>query len=339
MKRKTHWFEGLMNLNNQLNFDLTAGFSNETQLSAIIEWYKTYISRDIIYSGTAEEQYYAYIKDIRQLLEQADNLTLFTMVERGYDQLLLSEPTSQEAINQKNMNGMTLLHLAAVQGYPFTTAALLSKEADPKQRNQQKQLPIHSACFIPLMMLRDSLHKKEIIINMLFQAAPETILIGDDQGNTAFHYMAKKGFNVLLEQHIKKNTRGIFLHNRFHRFPIHEAILGNQLETIQLLMSLKDVSTLTDTKKRAAIHYAACFGSTEILKVCCEHTDNLDVLDADGKTPIILAAKYKNVAALNVLMHQKVNIHLTDHDGKTAQDYCRNTDFERLLQGKITKTF
>lgn len=314
--------------NRQNAFDLTAPYTDKEQLITIANWYSSNVSKDIRFIGTPEEQYHQYIEAIVVFLQLADKLDLFAAIEHGYDQWILAQLFSPTILNQPDALGMYPLHLAALAGYPCTTEVLLSQGANPKQSNKKKQLPIHCALFMPLLAPKDALQKKESIANLLFEYAPETLLVADNRGNTPCHYMAINGFDVLLKSLLDNDPQGAFHHNHVHHYPIHQAILNNHFDIALYLLNIKNVSTLTDSQKRAAIHYAASYGSLSMLEACARYTEDLNTIDTNGKTPLILAAEYKNLDAVKFLIDAGVCLHLRDSSGKKAKDYCHDTEAE-----------
>ena len=265
---------------------------------------------------------------------------------------------TRDKINEPNSNGMTPLHLAAIQGDLDKVDELLSNGADPCVLNKQKQLPIQSSLFIPIIYEPGLRSQKEAIFNRLLTKDPLSLYHQDITGNTVFHCMVVYGFDTLLINLLSIDSQGAFYHNNFfQRYPIHEAIIKHRLDVTKYLLSIEGVAELVDTKNRLAIHYAAEYGTKEILDECCVNVLHINARDSGLKTPLFLAVEAGNIENINnlinhgadaslvdcqkrtilhqavisskknvvdwILQHLSLDIHQLDKLGKTPCDYCQ----------------
>lgn len=135
----------------------------------------------------------------------------------------------------------------------------------------------------------------------------------DDAGNSLAHMVAASGYDKVLDDILKLKPDAALQFNDAHRYPIHVAILNNNLDCVKILLSIPSVVTLEDAEKRAAIHYAALYGNENIMELCCKKTPHLEVGDTEGKTPIILAMEADNEEAKGVLERHGVHLPPSPH--------------------------
>ncbi len=60
-----------------------------------------------------------------------------------------------------------------------------------------------------------------------------------------------------------------------------------------MLLAIDKVEALEDAKMRTALHYAACYGTKEMLEICYKATSDINHHDTEGKTPLKLAREAK----------------------------------------------
>lgn len=221
---------------------------------------------------------------------------------RGYDRFIeANHALISDALNIPNAEGMTPLHLAALNGHVHTVTVLLDLGADPKQVNKQQQLPIYNALMLPFLYDKALKSNKEKIFNLLSVCNPETLAHKDKLGDTVFHALASNGYTQCLNALLHQDTTGAFYSNNYSLYPIHVAILNHRPDIVALLLRIDKVATLTDSNERVALHYAAMYGSAEVVRLCYLATHDINIQDNDGKTPLALALNEHNQGAVDVL--------------------------------------
>ncbi len=297
----------------KLEFDL---LNDAMKLSALKDWFYEHISRDVPY--TDELSYSDYVKMTQELLDQfipslqddpmlvkteLDNLTPIQYAAyRGFDRLIESSVhISENQINEGNASKMTPLHLAAQFGHAYTVEVLLARGADPTKKNELEEIPLHVALAIPLSCTSQFKANKETIFRVLWQSNPSTLAYKDREGNTAIHSMVCHGYDQLISDVLDSYPEGALTSNNYGHYPIHTAILNNQINCAKRLLSNAHVATLADSKYRVAIHYAALYGHKEMMELCYEVTDDLNICDTEGKTALMLAHEAGNHEAKDVL--------------------------------------
>lgn len=174
-----------------MNFDLLCleiGVSMDQPLSKKLEllqgWFQKNISTELHLSGSENEQFEQYKQATEFYLDfvlpetthdmskpnqnfHGDNLVSF-LSYMGFDRVLHSLKIDKALLNTKNSNGLTPLHLAALEGNINTVHMLLSLGADPCILNKQKQYPLFSALILPILY-EDELRQNKIKIFSLLK--------------------------------------------------------------------------------------------------------------------------------------------------------------------------
>lgn len=320
---------------------LTPEFESGAALHKLKCWCHEHISNDIHYQGTEEEQYKQYFILAKNYLdhfiaeavpENAYNMNKIQCAAfEGFHYYLDTLSVESEQWNSATSTGMTPLHLAAVQGHVNTVKTLLAKTANPLIENNNKQLPIQSALFVPILHDSDLIANKEKIFNELAAQAPNSITHQDNGGDSLLHLMAIHGFDSLAKQSLEKNEQLAFCRNNFSRYPIHTAILNHQIAIVRLLLEIAKVNMLADSQGRKPLHYAAMYGQKEMVALCCEHSD-INMKDYANKTPLHLAIEANNIAAIPVLLAKGADVTLIDFENKTALSLAEEKGSEPIKQ-------
>jgi ankyrin repeat protein len=337
-------FETLKKL---LSFDSLG--SDEERLRKLERWCFEEISTDIRFStGSLDEQYSSYLqlaqaylddfipirpKELHQSVPQFDNkTTLEVLVASGMDRALNSLAPSRELINAPDPFGMTLLHVAALAGNFNTVVTLLRLGADPRKPNKQMQLPIFSALVLPIDYEAEEQESKVKIYQFLKETAPDTLNQLDKNGDSVLQMMAVNDFSTLMEELLSTDKALAYKANNHSHFPVHTAILNNNLESVRIILKENDMTNAADSKKRLPIHYAARYSGEEMVALCFDASNTIDPLDIEGKTPFMLAAEVGNESTMQALMLRGANVNLTDAEGQTALHLAvNNRDINTVL--------
>lgn len=123
------------------------------------------------------------------------------------------------------------------------------------------------------------------------QATPKVRAEKNAQGQTLLHVMVLYGFHQLVQETLQTMPALAMQHGKQNGdYPIHTAVLNHQLEVVKLLLAVPGVGRLKNTLHQSALHYAARFGSQDMMRVCCESCPTeINQKDRLGKTPLALA--------------------------------------------------
>ncbi len=324
--------------------------------TAILQaWCREHVSTDIDYNGTVVEQHADYLTLATHYLDDflahipqtnADDSPVFDGLtaiqfasQKGYDRYLVNRPgIAAASLNRATSTGLTALSMAAAMGHFNTVNALLNLGADASKLNQNNQTPMFAALLIPMNHDEALMRKKESIFQALNGAAPGLLTQQDNSGETVFHLMAAYGFNALLTTEIARVPQAVFIRNNYTQYPIHTAILNNRYEIARVLLNIPTVATLTDASHRAALHYAAQYGTQDMVRLCCSTSDDINRLDTANKTPLMLAVEYQNTDVLPVLIEHGADIHLADYRGFTLLHLAIDTMNTILIEWILDNT-
>lgn len=320
-------------------------------LQTLKNWCEKHISRDIAFTGTPQEEYTEYclcaqkyldvflpqaLKYLEQPCDDFDNMnTIQYAALNGYEQFIQSLTTTNPYVfNAANEYEMTPLHLAASEGHLHTVEALLNKGANKDVYNKQNQMPLASALSVTALDYNNTaLHiKKEAIFRML--SSDVSIMHKDISGESVFHLLTKANYPNLLSEILQQVPKGVLITNNRSQYPIHTCFLNlnqeskvNNLATILEHSKDLDIDKLTDSQRKTPLHYAAEYGSKEMIELCIADTKDINKLDSLGQTPLILAARHNNQDAIMVLLAHGAEQSIRDSNKKTFHDYTERKMF------------
>ena len=318
---------------------LTAELEDTEQLQRLKNWWQTDVSSDISFQGTPREEYRLYYNEAKRYLNTflSNKFTHMNAIQyaaiHGYNHYLAQLNEATDAFDQPDKDGMTPLHWAAYKGHIHTVESLLQKGANPIKLNKNSQMPIYSTLLVPVKKSPDLFSHKQTLFNLLFNRAPESINHQDNNGNSVFHLMASDDhFNPLLNEATLAKSHALSQPNKLAQYPVHTAILNHQINNARLLLeSNTGVDKQADREGRVPLHYAAMHGSDELINLCINHSENINIRDTYNKTPLILAAEIGNQEAINALLHHHADQELKDCSNKNYHDYNQRW---ALLQGQ-----
>lgn len=328
--------------------------ASSQQLAQLQQWCEEHIKAEMNDHGTDAERYQQYLalardyldnfiaflpQDMAEAVPAFDGMTGIQYAAlRGYDKFLaLLDASYLDAVNQQTPFGMTALHFAALNGHFQAVKNLVAAGARADISNQNGQYPIHSALELPIQKDERSIPTKVAIFEYLKNQAPSVLTSVDSSGDTIAHLMAVNGFNNLINDLIKDNKDLLFVNNNHSRYPIHTAILNNQLDVVRTLIKVPEMALVKDAEKRTALHYAAKYGNADMVLACCEG-GGINALDTANKTPLITAAEAGNLPAVQALISQGANITLTDYQGFNILHYAVQIQNSSLVNWILENT-
>lgn len=312
--------------------------SSSKNLALLKQWFQEHVSTDVYFSGDENEQFEQY-KEATELYldlilpETTHDIgksnpvlegesVLSALASMGFDRVLFSLKPLQSLLNDKNIDGLTPLHLAALEGHLNTIQVLLSMGADTCILNKQNQYPLFSALILPVLHDDQQRQNKIKIFKLLKDKGNQPLNHRDDNGNTVLHQMALQGFDDLLKETLATNGDLAYIKNNHTHYPIHTAILNNKIQSAILLLRVKDGTTLTDSNGWTPLHYAARFANKPLMEECCKFSTNKDPIDFLGRTPLMLAAELGRLSAVQTLIAHGAKTDLTDSEGFSILHYA-----------------
>lgn len=203
--------------------------------------------------------------------------------------------------NKQISRGMSSLHAAAANGEFAEVKRLLAQGESPQCFNRHQQSPLHSALLMPISHDSDLQENKTAIFKLLYAKAPSLLMHRDASGDTVVQLMAAFGFSELLAELLQSHTEIAFVSNNHSHYPIHTAILNNQIEIVDMLLKIPGVDSLADMHGQVALHYAVRYGTKEMVLRCCKDCTDINAEDDDHQTAWGLACSANNASAMEIL--------------------------------------
>lgn len=337
-----------------MNFDLlctTLGIQDKQPLSKNLgllkNWFEENISRDQKFMGTETEQwaqYKAVTESYFEVIEPSiehdiDKPTpllngqsaLSVLVETGLDGVLLKVRPSKDLLNKPNSNGQTSLHQAAMEGWLNTAKVLLSLGANTSAVNKQNQNPLFCTLIMPMDYSEEYKANKIALFELLKTEGNQSLSHQDQAGDTVLHQMAKHDFGQLMSDLLRSKPQLARIRNNAGHYPIHTAVLNEQIENARLLLNVKNTENLADSHGRVALHYAARVGNIEMIKLCCTK-NSINVIDKERKTPLMLAAQLGDLDTVKALIGLGARVDMEDMHGASVLHHAVLSNDKHLVQ-------
>ncbi len=138
---------------------------------------------------------------------------------------------------------------------------------------------------------RELLAKANVFKALWNKASPDVRRAQNTAGQTVLHLMVEYGFEALLADILKEMPSLALRHQKDKgEYPVHTAVSNQQMKAAELLLNVPGVSRLKNNQGQTALHYAARFGSQDMMLLCCrKHVGDINERDRAGKTPLALA--------------------------------------------------
>lgn len=223
------------------------------------------------------------------------------------------------------------VHQLALNGDTAFLDLLAAGYIDPTLLNKQEQSPIYSAIILPALCSQAQKEQKTKIFNELFAKDVTILSHQDTSGETILHYLARFGYEEVLQKIISSSLdlSAFFIHGKWGKYPIHDAILNGYEAIFKQLLPLKskindttlDMASIIDGNGQSLLHYVAQYGSAPLVAHYCDKIsstidDYINQEDVNGETPLSLAMNHR-------ISSDKDNIAeiLMDHGASRASTY------------------
>jgi len=180
-------------------------------------------------------------------------------------------------VNTADRNGDYPIHCAAKHTGPDVLKLLLSKGADAHVQDSKGATPIaYATTEEKYQLLKD---------------AGADINATDADGNTALHYLAKRGYGPSVAFMIKLGAR-VNIRNNHYETALHCVIGGcnfNKKNMYALLDAGVEIEAQND-ENETALHLTAVESNDIATNALCQNNANVLAQDKNGNTPLHLAA-------------------------------------------------
>uniref|UniRef100_A0A146YWN6 Inversin n=1 Tax=Fundulus heteroclitus TaxID=8078 RepID=A0A146YWN6_FUNHE len=252
---------------------------------------------------------------------------------------------------QKDLEGMTPLHLATRHPSPKALALLLKHigpgEVDTQDKN--KQTALHWSAFynrpehVRLLIKHDSnigipdsegkiplhwaAHSQEAsatqTVRCILEAAPTESLLNwqDYEGRTPLHFAVADGNQAVVEVLTSYEGCNVTAYDNLFRTPLHWAALLGHAKIVHLLLERNTSGTIpSDSQGATPLHYGAQSNNAETVGVFLSHPSVKDEPDLEGRTAFMWAAGKgsDDVIRTMLALAPRIDINMADKYGGTA---------------------
>lgn len=252
---------------------------------------------------------------------------------------------------QKDLEGMTPLHLATRHPSPKALALLLKHigpgEVDTQDKN--KQTALHWSAFynrpehVRLLIKHDSnigipdsegkiplhwaAHSQEAsatqTVRCILEAAPTESLLNwqDYEGRTPLHFAVADGNEAVVEVLTSYQGCNVTAYDNLFRTPLHWAALLGHAKIVHLLLERNTSGTIpSDSQGATPLHYGAQSNNAETVGVFLSHPSVKDEPDLEGRTAFMWAAGKgsDDVIRTMLALAPHIDINMADKYGGTA---------------------
>jgi len=230
----------------------------------------------------------------------------------------------KQAVNQKNDDGETPLHLAAYMGKLEIVIYLVSQGADLNATDNYLQTPLHEAAYQARTEIADFLISNGSRVNAKDISAETPLHIAANREDLEFvRYLVSQGANVNI-----KDVNG--------ETPVFNAVPSsnnNSFNTVKYLISSGADLKIKNKDGRTLLHKAierSIYRSTNehivFLQYLLSQGSEINAKDNDGKTALHLATDYDRLKIVKFLVDKGADIYLADNNGDSPIDYARRKD-------------
>lgn len=272
----------------------------------------------------------------------------------NFQKLLDKNPALLE---QKDANGSTLLHTAAMYGQSGIVALLLKNGSRVDARDQNKRTPLH-------YIYTKSNVAESVARNLLLYGADIDAV--DDSGETPLGYAAGAGSFRIAKFLVSKGAAvnhpnnahqspfleacasgsssttllllqhgaDINAHDKFGQLALHYAAMGKDSPNIARLLIARgaNVDCRGYSGAQTPLFYAAKRGSLSIARYLISKGAKVNARDMYGMTPLMEAAQEGRDSMVKMLLANGADIKAVNRQGDTAEDLARNWDHSRLAR-------
>ncbi|MBN1550377.1 ankyrin repeat domain-containing protein [bacterium] len=150
----------------------------------------------------------------------------------------------------------------------------------------------------------------------------------DIKGFSPLHYASSYPVAELLINHgANPNAQNTYLGET----PLQSAILSNNRNIVEYLVSRGADVNLTDFSGSSPLHYAAANHHADIIKVLLQNGAKINTTNSNGMSPLHLASAGDCIACVHMLLDYGARNDILDKKNKKPSDHAKDTEIMTLL--------
>jgi ankyrin len=223
---------------------------------------------------------------------------------------LQKENKISNVIQEKDNDGNTVLHLAAMANDVPILKELLSNYPDPNAQDHSGRTPLHLSCGNG-----DSTVVEELL------ASKAEVNITDQYGNSPLHYALlndRAGIaSILLDKGAEINGK-----NLSGNMPFTLAIRMGDAKLVKDLLAKGAEADVRESNGSTPLHIAARRGDLELCKLLIDKGLDVNAKNEDDETPLLIAARINSEDLLDLLLAHGANVETNDKSDRTPLHYA-----------------
>ena len=244
-----------------------------------------------------------------------DVMQLFLRCQQPY--LVLRLLTDRQ-VDEKDIEGNTLLHLAADTGHleaielavrsgasltVKNKAGLTPPQMAARRRDSRKIMTKRTACELCTACSSGDMDQVKILLCHNAGVNDET-----DSGETPLHCASKSGHTDIAALLVDLGA-DVNVTDLCKQTPLHAACTGKHLDTVRLLVQRGAEVNAPDGKRKCPLHIACENGAKEMAEILLQHNADVSARREDGLTPFHIACEngHLEVAELLLQYHADIN--------------------------------
>ncbi|XP_053398040.1 transient receptor potential cation channel subfamily A member 1 homolog [Mercenaria mercenaria] len=237
---------------------------------------------------------------------------------------------SLTGVDNKDDEGRSALHIAALLNYSDIATELINKHADINLADKVGMTPLlFAANYGSLEVFEILLQNPATTVNVTAKNKNSVLHLAMKNNNTNILKILKKHKELMKTTHNVEWTTFIGMDCSEKKSALHYAVLQNNKESVEILLQEHvDVHHYTDIDFRTPLSYAAGKGLVEITKILVEHGAR-NCRDENLFSPIHHAAKNGHPEVVQLLVNEEFSSN-TDLDGRNGLDIAIGENHEEV---------
>jgi ankyrin repeat protein len=239
-----------------------------------------------------------------QQSDSAGNTPLHIAVKNKADLGIIENILNKQgAVNARNKEGNTALHIANIVNHESAGTLLISRGADIFASNSRGENPLYLAFHSPGNIREWMLTQK-------------TMEARDGLGNTALHYAAQWKLAVHVPLLVRNGSK-LEAANATGETPLFMAAKANSPETIRSLLTAGASIHARDSLGNSPLHSAVRWNAPNSIDPLINAGNSVNAQNLAGKSPLHEAVRLGLTASETMLISWRANIEIRDTQGNT----------------------